>query len=67
MKESYIIKYNYKKSDGFWEIGATFDIELKLTKEMTEKDNHSKAELFFEDKMRYEKTTEYKVISIIYV
>jgi hypothetical protein len=42
MTEQYIVKFNYKKQDGFWVIGEEIEIDVEYNAE-NEKDNHDKA------------------------
>ena len=63
--ESYEIKFNFKKKDGFWETGAKETIEVKYN-EKSMKDNHDRACDMFEKKLKKDGITEYKIVCISY-
>lgn len=42
MKETYIVKFNYKKPDGFWVIGEEEEVDVECNVS-NEKCNHNKA------------------------
>lgn len=42
MKEQYLVKFNYKKTDGFWVIGEDEYVEVSYNRK-NEKRNHDKA------------------------
>lgn len=42
MKEQYLVKFNYKKPDGFWIIGHEEEVDIEYNRK-NEKCNHEKA------------------------
>lgn len=43
-KEGYSVKYDYRKPDGYWRIGAIEDVFVKVVHGVNEKNNHDKAD-----------------------
>lgn len=65
-KEHYIVKYNYLKPNGFWEIGTEKEISVDVVHGVNEKDNHDEAARLLIDKLKSENIVEYNIKTITY-
>jgi len=61
-EELYLVKFSYKKSDGFWEQSKIEDVYVEVEYGINEKNNHNKAKEIIQNKYKG-----CKIISVIYV
>ena len=60
-KESYVVKLNYQKPDGYWVVGHIEEVFVDVEHGVNEKNNHAKAE-----KMALKKFENAKIVSVSY-
>lgn len=68
-QEGYIVKYNIKKPDGFWDIGREEDVFVTVKHGVNEKCNHERAEKDFRKSKNtlVQREDDLKIISVTYM